>query len=350
MFLIARIRILTTTIGPYQRRKGGRRKLPDHYPRIKVIHTLEGDECQCEHCGGELAVMGEKVSEQIDLIPMTVQVIRHIRKTYYCTNCKTGVRSAQLPPQPIPGSIASPGTLAHVVVNKCINGMPLYRQEQEFKRLDIPLSRSTLAFWVIRSGQLIQPLINLLREVLLAYDSLQMDETRYQVLEETGKTPQSQSYMWVQRGGPPDERVILLDYAPTRSQEVPVELLCDYAEYLQIDGYEGYNKIVAENDITRLGCMAHVRRKFDQAIKAQGKLKNRKTSLAQQAMLRIQLLYKIKKQAKGLNDEQCYELRQGKAIPVLEGLREWLDQHLPVVVKQSALAKRCITWTSNGQG
>ena len=110
--------------------------------------------------------------------------------------------------------------------------MPLYRQEKEFERLKIPLTRSSLALWMVKAGLLIQPLINLLREGMLAYDSLQMDETRCQVLKEPGKTPQSQSYMWVQRGGPPDKPIILFDYAPTRSQEVSVELLSDYAGYL----------------------------------------------------------------------------------------------------------------------
>ena len=328
-----------TTVGPYQRRKGGRRKLPNHYPRIEVIHTLEGEDCQCDQCQGDLTVLGEKISEQIDLIPLTVRVIRHIRKTYHCPSCKAGIKSAQLPPQPIPGSIASPGTLAHVAVNKYINGMPLYRQEKEFERLAIPLNRSTLAFWVIKTGLLIQPLINLLRDVMLAYDLLQMDETRCQVLKEPGKTPQSQSYMWVQRGGPPDKRVILFDYAPSRSQDVPIALLGEYAGYLQIDGYEGYNKVCAQNDITPLACMAHVRRKFDQAIQVQGTLKNRKVSLAQQALQRIQTLYRIEKQAKGMSDAQRRELRQSRAVPVLDGLRDWLDQHLPVVVKQSALGK-----------
>ena len=328
-----------TIVGPYQRRKGGRRKLPNHYPRIEVIHTLEGEDCQCDQCQGDLTVLGEKISEQIDLIPMTVRVIRHIRKTYHCPSCKAGIKSAPLPPQPIPGSIASPGTLAHVAVNKYINGMPLYRQEKEFERLAIPLNRSTLAFWVIKTGLLIQPLINLLRDVMLAYDLLQMDETRCQVLKEPGKTPQSQSYMWVQRGGPPDKRVILFDYAPSRSQDVPIALLGEYAGYLQIDGYEGYNKVCAQNDITPLACMAHVRRKFDQAIKVQGKSKNRKVSLAQQALQRIQLLYRIEKQAKGMSDAQRRALRQSRAVPVLDGLRDWLDQHLPVVVKQSALGK-----------
>ncbi len=329
----------TTTVGSYKRRKGGRKKLPDHYPRIDVVHVLEESDCHCDHCQGELAEMGEKVSEQIDLVPLTVRVIRNIRKTYHCPDCENGIKTAPLPKQPIPGSIASPGTLAHVAVNKYINGMPLYRQETEFKRLDIPLTRSTLATWMIKAGILVQPLINLLRETMLDYDVLQMDETRCQVLKEPGKTPQSQSYMWVQRGGPPGSLIILFDYAPTRSQEVPIELLADYAGYLQIDGYEGYNKICAQNEIVPLGCMAHVRRKFDQALKAQGKHKHRKGSLAQQALQRIQLLYKIEKQAKHMSDEQRIELRQSRAVPVLEGLREWLNQHLPVVVKQSALGK-----------
>lgn len=328
-----------TTVGPYKRRKGGRKKLPDHYPRIDVVHVLEESDCHCDHCQGELAEMGEKVSEQIDLVPLTVRVIRHIRKTYHCPNCESGIKTAPLPQQAIPGSIASPGTLAHVAVNKHINGMPLYRQEAEFKRLDIPLTRSTLATWMVKAGVLVQPLINLLRETMLDYDVLQVDETRCQVLKEPGKTPQSLSYMWVQRGGPPGSLIILFDYAPTRSQEVPVELLGDYAGYLQIDGYEGYNKICAQNEIVPLGCMAHVRRKFDQALKAQGKHKHRKGSLAQQALQRIQLLYRIEKQAKGMSDEQRTELRQSRAVPVLDGLRKWLDQYLPVVVKQSALGK-----------
>jgi len=115
--------------------------------------------------------------------------------------------------------------------------------------------------------------------------------------------------------------------------------LGEYAGYLQIDGYEGYNKVCAQNDITPLACMAHVRRKFDQAIQVQGTLKNRKVSLAQQALQRIQLLYRIEKQAKGMSDAQRRELRQSRAVPVLDGLRDWLDQHLPVVVKQSALGK-----------
>ena len=349
----------TTTVASHQRRKGGRRPLPDYYPRIKVIHVLKKSDCECKDCKRELVEMGEKISEQIDLVPLTVRVIRHIRKTYRCPHCKSGVKTAPLPEQPIPSSIASPGTLAHIVINKYINGMPLYRQEAEFKRLGIPLTRSTLATWMIQTGKLVQSLINLLRETMLDYDVLQMDETRCQVLKEPDKTPQSQSYMWVQRGGPPGRLIILFDYEPTRSQEVPVKLLYEYAGYLQIDGYEGYNQVCAQNEIVPLACMAHVRRKFDQALKAQGQHKHKKESLAQQALQRIQLLYNIEKQAKGLSDEQRAELRRSQSVPVLDGLRQWLDKHLAVVVKQSALGKamhymnkqwpRLVVYTEDGR-
>ncbi len=330
-----------TNVSGYTRKqsKGGRRPLPDHLPRVEVIHELDENECTCDHCQSELKQIGQKVSEQIELIPMTVRVIKHIKKTYSCPNCKQTIKAAKLPTQPIPGSIACAGTLAHVVINKYVNSMPLYRQELEFKRLKIPITRSSLANWMIKVGILTQPLINLLRESMLSYDIIQMDETRCQVLKEPGKTPQSQSFMWVQRGGPPDKTIILYDYAPTRGQSVPVDLLGDYSGYLQTDGYEGYNKVCLENGITQLGCWAHAKRKFDQAIVAQGKLKSRKIPLAHQALQRIRLLYRIEKQAKSYTSEQRYELRRSRSVPILNDLRQWLDQHLPLIVKQTALGK-----------
>ena len=226
-----------------------------------------------------------------------------------------------------------------MTTGKYVNCVPLYRQEQDLKRHGIPITRSTLAFWMIKSGLLVQPLFNLMDDRLLSYDIINMDETRCQVLKEPGKDPQSQSFMWVRRGGPPDKTIILYDYAPTRSQQVPIDLLGDYAGYLQTDGYDGYNKVCNQNAIIQLGCWAHVRNKFDQALKAQKQLKLKKTTLTVQALNRIRLLYKIEKQAKKLKPEQRLALRQQYAIPILKDFRKWLDKHLMVVVKQSALGK-----------
>ena len=322
-----------------KKRKGGRRRLPAHFLRVEVIHTLDEGACQCAHCLCTLEPMGEKVSEQLDIIPASIQVIRHVRKTYRCPDCDSSIKTVPMPAQPIPGSIATPGTLAHVVTNKYVDGLPLYRQEQGLKRLELELSRSTLAHWMVQAGSLIQPLINLLRDTMLDYDIIGMDETRVQVLKEPGKSPQSQSYMWVQRGGPPDNVVILFDYDPTRSQQVPVRLLPDYRGYLQTDGYDGYNLVCKENSIIQVGCWAHVRRKFDEALKAQGPHKNRKASLAAIGLQRIQLLYGIERKAKSLTPKQRYALRQSRSVPILTDLRQWLGSHLPVVVKQSAVGK-----------
>ncbi len=166
---------------PRKRRTGGRKKLLDHFPRIEVVHVLDGDNGHCDHCQGELKVLGDKTSGQVELIPLTVKVIKHIKKTYHCANCQQGIKAAKLPPQPIPGSIASPGTLACVAGHKFVNGLPLYRQAQDLKRVGMPISCSTLTRWMIKAGILIQPLINLLNDQLLIYDIIVMDETRCQL-------------------------------------------------------------------------------------------------------------------------------------------------------------------------
>ena len=216
-----------------------------------------------------LTEIGEVTSEQLDIIPARIRVIRHIRKQYAC-RCGHCIRTAALPPQPIPKSLASPGLLAHITVSKYQDALPLYRQEAILRRIGVDLPRATLANWMIQAGSLIQPLINLLRDRLLAYDILQMDETPVQVLKEPDRAAQSKSYLWLQRGGPPDRPVVLLDYDPGRGAEVPKRLLADFKGYLQTDGYDGYNAVVAKNKLTPVGCMAHARRKFSDAVKAQG--------------------------------------------------------------------------------
>jgi transposase len=187
---------------------------------------------------------------------------------------------------------------------------------------------------MIQAGCLVQPVINLLRDRLLAYDILQMDETTVQVLKEAGKTAQSKSYLWLQRGGPPDQPVILYDYDPSRSQAVPTRLLEGYRGYLQTDGYAGYNAAVALNELTHVGCMAHARRKFSEAVKAQGKKKKR--GKAHQGLALIQKLYRIEKHTRTLTPEARHEHRQRHAAPILKDLRRWLDEALPQAPPTSA--------------
>ena len=320
----------------HTRKKRGRKPLPDNLPRIEVIHEIPESERCCDHDGQLLTEIGEVISEQLDIIPAKIQVIRHIRKKYACT-CGQCIKTAPLPAQPIPKSMASPGLLAHITVSKYQDALPLYRQETILQRIGVDLPRATLANWMIQAGTLIQPLINLLRDRLLAYDIVQMDETPVQVLQEPGKTAQSRSYLWLQRGGPPEHPVVLYDYDPGRGAGVPKRLLEGFKGYLQTDGYDGYNAVVAVNGLTHVGCMAHARRKFSEAVKAQGKKKQR--GKAHRGLALIQKLYRIEKQARKLKPEERHRHRQQHARPILNELRAWLDKALPQVPPMSATGK-----------
>ena len=319
----------------HTRKKGGRKKLPESLPRVDVIHELSGDDLICPHDGATLTEIGAVTSEQLDIIPAKIQVIRHIRKQYAC-KCGQCIKTAALPKQPIPKSMASPGLLAHITVSKYQDALPLYRQETILRRIGVDIPRATLANWMIQVGMLIQPLINLLRDRLLEYDIIQMDETTVQVLKEPDKRAQSKSYIWAQRGGPPDKPVVLYDYDPGRSAEVPKRLLGDFKGYLQTDGYDGYNAVVAANGLTRLGCMAHARRKFTDALKAQGR--NKKRGKAHRGLSLIRKLYRVEKQARQLKlkPPERYAHRQQHALPVIIEMRNWLDDVLPQIAPSSA--------------
>jgi len=326
----------TVSVPAHSRRKRGRKPLPGALPRVEVIHELPEAERVCPHDGKLLTEIGEVTSEQLDIIPAKIQVIRHVRKQYACS-CGQCIRTAALPPQPIPKSLASPGLLAHITVSKYQDALPLHRQEAILSRIGVDLPRATLANWMIQAGQLIQPLLNLLRDRLLAYDILQMDETPVQVLKESGKTAQSKSYLWLQRGGPPEQPVILYDYGPGRGQEVPKRLLAGYRGYLQTDGYEGYNAVVAVNALTHVGCMAHARRKFDEAVKGQSK--HPSAGKAHRGLALIRNLYRVEKQARKLAPAARHAHRHRHARPILDELRAWLDEALPQVPPASATGK-----------
>ena len=323
-----------------RKKKTGRKPLPDSLPRIDVIHDLNEAERVCEHDGNVLNEIGEVVSEQLDIIPAKIQVIRHIRKKYAC-DCGKCIKTAPMPNQPIPKSLAAPGLLAHITVSKYQDALPLYRQEQILQRIGVDIPRATLANWMIQSGNLIQPVINLLRDRLLSYDILHMDETTVQVLDEPNKKAQSKSYLWVQRGGPPDKPVVLFDYDASRGQSVPLRLLEGFKGTIQTDGYAGYNAVVNQNNLTHLGCWAHARRKFTEAVKAQGKgkNKNKKIGKAQRGLGFIQKLYKIEKILSGLKAEDRFTTRQQQSQPELKKLKHWLDENIITVPPQSAVGK-----------
>ena len=317
----------TITVSGHERKKPGRKSLPKDLPRIRVIYDLPEDEKQCS-CGCQKECIGEEVSEQLEIIPVVIQVIQHVRLKYACKPCENGVVTAPLPTQPIPKSIASPAFM-----NKFFDGLPLYRQEKMLARLGFEISRATLASWMISMGILVRPLINLLRDHLMSYDIIGMDETTIQVLKEEGRSPTSKSYMWVQRGGPPDKPVILFYYDSSHGQKVAEKLLSGYQGFVQADGYDAYKNVEdKEPCIILLGCMAHARRKFFDAFKAQ---KKQTGTRAHQGLSYIKRLYAIEKKIKNLTPEERYQIRQEKAKPILDQMRIWLDMTLPTVPPKS---------------
>ena len=319
-----------------KRRRGGRVALPSELPRIEIIHELPEHERHCGEDGRELAVIGQEISEQLDVIPAKIQVIRHVRLKYACKQCEEGVVQAPMPPQPLPKSNASPALLATVATAKYADGLPLYRQERQFTRLGVALSRNTLARWMLGAGELIKPLIEQLRAQLREGSLIHMDETTVQVNTEPGRKASSPSYMWVSRGGPPKQQVVLFDYDPSRAGAVPRRLLEGFGGVLLTDGYEGYAQSVREYGLTHAGCWAHARRKFVEAQKLQPK---GKTGRADKALTLIARLYRIEREGRTLTDEQRLALRQEHSRPVIDKIHAWLEKSLAQVPPKGGIGR-----------
>ena len=315
----------------HQRRKSGRKPLPEELPRVEVMHDIAAADKVCG-CGRELSRIGEEVSEQLDIIPAKIQVIRHIRPKYACRNCEgveadgPAVKIAPVPPQIIPKSIAGPGLLAHILTAKFIDHTPFYRQEKQFARLGVEVSRTSMCSWAMQAAIACRPLLNLLQEEVLAGSYLNIDETTLQVLQEPGRDPTSKSYMWIFRRGDPGRPILIYQYHPTRSGDVARSFLEDFTGFVQTDGYSGYDFLDHADHIRHIGCWAHVRRKFMDVINAQGK--NRKTGAADMALSYIGKLYKLEKEAKAksLSPTEVYRLRQTEAKPILDDMHRWLTR------------------------
>jgi transposase len=325
------------------KRRGKRKPLPAELPRVDVIHELPEHEQTCT-CGCRKHVIGEETSEQLDIVPMQIRVLRHIRKTYACKACETAPVTADKPAQLIEKSLASPGVLAMLLTTKYVDGLPLHRFEKVLARHGIELSRQTLARWVIQCGEQLQPLLNLLRDRLLDSPVIHCDETRVQVLKEPDRDPSTQSWMWVQTGGPPGRPVILFDYSTSRAQDVPLRLLQGYRGYLMTDDYAGYNAVAAQAGVERLACWAHARRKFVEAQKVQPK---GKTGRADVALGMINKLYAIERDLKEASAEQRHQGRQQHSHAILGQLKSWLEKTQPQLTTQNALGKAVSYLASN---
>jgi len=313
--------------------RGKRAALATGLPRVDVLHDVPEADRACA-CGTLMVEIGQDISEQLDIVPMQVRVLRHIRKRYACPTSQHAPVTADLPAQPLPKSNASVDFLAMLLAVKFVDGLPLARFENVLTRHGAAVPRQTLARWVIGCAGVLQPVHNLMRDILLDGSLIHMDETVVQVLKEKDKSPTSNSYMWVQTGGPPDKPVVLYDYDPSRSASVPTALLEGFAGYLMTDGYDGYNEVGRSDGIERLACWAHVRRRFVEATRVQPKGKRGR---ADEALSLIGKLYRIEREHKDAAPEARYLARQSDSVPVLAELHAWMLKNAPVVIPKSAL-------------
>ncbi|WP_122445951.1 IS66 family transposase, partial [Pseudomonas viridiflava] len=325
------------------KRRGKRKPLPADLPRIEVIHELPEHQLTCV-CGCRKHAIGEEVSEQLEIVPMQIRVIKHVRKVYGCRDCETAPVAADKPAQLIEKSMASPSVLAMLLTTKYVDGLPLHRFEKVLGRHGIDIPRQTLARWVIQCGEHLQPLLNLMRDRLLESRVIHCDETRVQMLKEPDRELSSQSWMWLQTGGPPDRPVILFDYSTSRAQEVPTRLLEGYRGYVMTDDYAGYNALGAQDGVERLGCWAHARRKFVEAQKVQPK---GKTGRADIALNLINKLYGIERDLKASSDADRKIGRHEQSLPILAQLKSWIEKTQPQVTAQNALGKAISYLASN---
>ena len=316
-----------------KRARGKRSPLPADLSRVDIVHDVPESERTCP-CGTPMVEIGQDISEQLDIVPMQVRVLRHIRKRYGCPASVHAPVTAALPPQPLPKSNASADFLAMLLVVKFVDGLPLARFEHVLERHGAAVPRQTLARWVIGASRMLQPLHNLMRDTLFDGPFIHIDETVVQVLKEPDKKPTSNSYMWVQTGGPPDKPVVLYDYDPSRSGAVPVRLLSGYRGYLMTDGYDGYNALAKAEGIEHLCCWAHVRRRFVDAVRVQPKGKRGR---ADEAVALIGKLYGIERDCKDVKDEVRLLARQQHSVPALAALHGWMEKTLPCITPKSAL-------------
>ncbi len=334
-------------VAAHTRKKCGRKPLPDNLPRVEIIHDLSEEEKVCQ-CGAILSRIGQDTCEKLDYIPAKVRVQRHIRYKYACKVCEgveddgPTVKIAPAPVALIPKSNVTEGLLAHIVVSKFTDGLPLYRQEKIFARLGVELGRASMANWIVKASHICLPLYELLQNEIRSGPLINMDETPLQVLKEPGRANTSKSYMWVFCGGTADRPAVLYCYHPTRSGKVALAFLDDYHGYIQSDDYDGYDYLGQKESIIHILCWAHARRKFAEVVKARKKIRGKRANaktLADEALDYIGKLYLIEKQAREqeMTVEQIHTLRQEKAKSILEAFEKWLEKTQPLTPPQGLL-------------
>ncbi|TFL15996.1 IS66 family transposase [Jannaschia formosa] len=313
--------------------KPKRRPIPDHIPRQEIELTTGDDDCA--HCGGSLRRLGEDVTEELEYVPGRFIVNRIVRPRMACSGCEAFTQ-ATLPSRPIERGRPGPGLLAHVLVSKYADHLPLYRQSRIFEREGLDFDRSTLADWVGKTTALLELLADAVGRHVLAGQAIFADDTPVKMLAPgTDKTATARLWAYGR-----DERPWNGDappaswyrFSPDRKGQHPKDHLACCRGWMHADGYAGFEDIYRSSDIREVACMAHVRRKFVDIHRARG------SAIADEAIKRIAQLYAVEKEARGSPPDCRVEIRQAKAAPIFNDLETWLHGQLPRISGKSPLA------------
>ncbi|MBV8898231.1 MAG: IS66 family transposase [Acidobacteriaceae bacterium] len=311
-------------------RKPARRPLPTDLPR--ETKTIAPTQEACPDCGGALRRLGEDVTETLEYVPACFKVIRTVRPKLSCGGCSRIVQ-APAPSRPIDRGLAGPALLAHVLVAKYADHLPLYRQAEIYRREGVELDRSTLADWVGGASRTLQPLVDALRKYVLSAGKLHGDDVPVPVLEPgNGKTKTGRLWTYVRDDRPAasqEPAAVWFTYSPDRKGEHPAGHLEKYAGVLQADGYAGFNKLYQTGRIVEAACWAHVRRKFHDLYQAH------RSPIAKEALERIAQLYGIEQEIRGRSPDERKEIRQARSRPLLETMQAWWKATLAKLSQKS---------------
>jgi transposase/uncharacterized coiled-coil protein SlyX len=330
----------------YRRRKrvGQREEMLADLPVETVEYTIPEDERVCPDCAGTLTEMSTQVRRELKLVPAQVVVVEHVQHVYSCRSCEkvgitTTIRTAPMPVPAFPKSLASASAVAYVCDQKYTCAMPLYRQEQLFSRLGVDLSRQTLANWVIRGSEWLETIYGPLHGKLLERRILQADETPLQVLRESDREPESDSYMWMYRTGRDGPPIVLYDYQTTRAAKHAGRFLSGYKGWLQTDGYSGYDAVPG---IRQAGCWAHARRYFTNALAGLPKEMKDAPCTSREGLAFCNRLFAVERGLAKLDDAARLAARQELCPPILDAFHDWLRKTRPGVAPKSLLGKAVV--------
>ncbi len=329
------------------RKKSSRKdRLPEDIPVEEITIELKDEERVCPDCGNEMRKIGQERSyEELVVIPAKVMIRRYMTCTYACKNCEntsdhTPMMKSAAPVRVVKGSdLASPESVAYAIHQKFVMGVPLYRQEQEWRRQGVLLSRQTMTNWLLHCAEhWLAPLNRELKRKLLRRKVLHADETTFQVLKEPKKKAQSKSYLWCYRtSGDTDEPIVIAEYKPDRGMHNPNKFLEGFSGYLHTDGYESYHRL--QPGIVVVGCWAHARRKWDEALKAFKGLsaQARENSVEMKGKLYCDKLFAIERELASLDADERFRLRQERLKPVMDEFYEWAANEQKFARPRSAL-------------